>query len=87
MANPPINTDSIRWCARLSLTHGDADLLGHQLHGLLGYSELVDAVDVRNDSKGRLAMGKWTYQANGLAICGVGLPGILSQLTPLGTAL
>jgi hypothetical protein len=86
MANPPINTDSIRWCARLSLTHGDADLLGHQLHGILGYSELVDAVD-GNDGKERLAMGKWAYQSNRPASCSVGLPVIVIQPTPLGTAL
>ena len=39
--------ENARYCARLILTNSDAELFGRQLHSLLGYGELTDALDVK----------------------------------------
>ena len=47
MKKPGKYDENARYCARLILTNSDAELFGQQLHSLMGYGELADALDVK----------------------------------------
>ena len=65
MSNPIEETQSIDRLARLVLTSSDAEFLGRQLHDIMGYTELADAVENssvrRGDSPAR--QQPWTPDA------------------------
>ena len=51
MKKPGKQDENARYCARLILTNSDAELFGQQLHSLLGYGELADALDVKTHGR------------------------------------